>query len=83
MTPREEVFAAINGEREYQTGKWGGESYDRWQSIGDWLAYMRHYLNMAEAAHTTSDDRNAPLIQIRKVAALAVACMEVHGAPKR
>lgn len=44
---------------------------------------MQHYLNRAVSGLTTSSGNKEALIQLRKVAALSIACFEVHGVPER
>ena len=82
LTPRDEVIAVINGERDYQQAKWG----DAPHSPLEFLVYMRDYIE--EAMHLCSRNSDAligdqVLGSIRKVTTLGVACMEQHGAPAR
>jgi hypothetical protein len=84
----DDVFNAIVSERVYQARKWGIRQDDetfveRQHSVGDFLVYMRSYLDKAFAQATNETDDFWPLEEIRKVAALAVACMEQHGASCR
>lgn len=79
--PLEEVFAVINGEREYQEQRWRGHTH----TAGDYLTYMRRYYRVAEELDSTLDGSvrgNVLKIMepIRKFAALGVACMEECGA---
>lgn len=79
---RHEAFAAIQSEREYQQAKWGENPH----SPQEFLTYIQDYA--AEALHIgcREDDKVCVPKQmdiIRKVAALCVAAMEQHGAPKR
>lgn len=88
MVDRAEVYAAIDGEREYQAVRWseditctGGR-----HSVTEFLVYMRDYAE--EALHNVSREADPgasekALHWVRKVAALGVACMEQHGAPRR
>jgi hypothetical protein len=81
---RAEVYAAIDGEREYQR-KW--ESADLTDSGGrhtnvEFLVYIRDYVE--EALHAASRDpdpkaRVQNTHAMRKIAALAVAAMEQNG----
>lgn len=82
---RQEVFEVIEGERDYQDAVWGPH-HDREHSITEFLVYMRDYVEQALHDCTRLADEIADpkaLDAVRKVAALGVACMEVHGAPKR
>lgn len=83
---RSAVYRVIDGERKYQDQKWGGPTHDQQHSIPEWLIYMRDYIE--EAMHACSrlpDEEAMPLAldNIRKVTAMGVACMEIHGAPER
>lgn len=85
MATREKVYEALDSERSYQERLWG-PAHDRGHSITEFLVYMRDYVE--EALHTLSRESDASanpkaLDSVRKVTALGVACMEVHGAPKR
>lgn len=88
MTTRKEVYEAIDSERDYQQQRWGGDHY---RTVGEYLIYMQDYLDEAKRQATREPDnpvgwRNVSdntKDTIRKIAALAVACMEHNGAPKR
>lgn len=83
----EDVFAVIQGERVYQALRWGEPSGDAfvepYHEVAAYLTYMQHYLDEAKKRATKEMSPVASLHAIRKVAALAVACMEWHGAPSR
>ncbi len=74
---RAEVYQAINSERSYQDKKWGGAEHDRFWNAGDWIVFMEVFLNKAKEEYASMDGN--PSSEIRKVAALAVACMEYCG----
>lgn len=81
---REEVFAAINGERDYQDQKWVKPEHSH--SVTEYLVYMRDYIE--EALHTLSREDNSTAIPkalhgVRKITTLGVACMEENGALRR
>lgn len=78
---RPEVYKLIDEERDYQTEKWG--NHDEGHGVPAWLCFLQHYVNCAIAEATTLGDATAALSQVRKIAALAVSCIEVHGAPSR
>ena len=82
MATRADVYNAINGERNYQDAKWGGPEQDKLRSVGDFLIYMSQYIVRAKRTYTEGNEK-AALEEIRKVTALGVVCMEVHGAPER
>lgn len=84
MSSREEVYKAIDGEREYQKG-WedptltdsGGK-----HSTTEFLVYIRSYTNEALEICTRRPDPEGfeqNLHALRKIAALAVAALEQHG----
>jgi hypothetical protein len=81
---RAEVYGLIDGERDYQNQRWGSE-HDAHESIGGFLVYMDEYLRRAKSAATDATTAADPdtMAGIRKIAALAVACMERFGAPAR
>lgn len=79
---RQEVFVRLNDEREYQTALWG----DQHHSVEEYLLYTESYLAEAKKVMCrTADSAAIPaaLPIIRKVAALALACLEEHGCPPR
>ena len=88
MSTRQEVYEAIDSEREYQNSRWNEDTTTskNKHSFEDWFTYIEDYVN--EAKHTLSriarqdSDPIANAI-MRKVAAMAVCAMEEHGAPKR
>jgi len=85
---RSEVYSAIDGERDYQR-KWenpeltdsGGK-----HSLTEFLVYIRDYTEEALHVATRKPDPESEEFSrhsMRKIAALAVAAMEQHGAPFR
>lgn len=88
MTKREEVYKAVDSERDYQDSKWGNTlSGDRpgngERTVDEFSLYIAGYTNdlVQNASHfaKTEDKLNI----IRKIAGLCIACMEQHGAPER
>jgi len=79
LATRQQVFDAIDTEREYQKAKWGEPNHE----IDAFVAYIVGYANelVKVASHTDNVDQR--LAFIRKVTTLGVAAMEQHGAPKR
>ncbi len=53
MASRQEVYRAIDGERDYQDDKWAGHQHE----VGAYLTMLRSYLNKAEAAWTDAASR--------------------------
>ena len=74
---REDVYRAIDGERDYQDAKWGS---DKEQSLPGYLLIMRKEIEeaidgwMKDTAH-----RNSALAEVLQVVAVGVKCLEVYG----
>jgi hypothetical protein len=90
MTTREEVYIAIDSERNYQMAMaekaHGDPSNDGKKQLETFVLYMDDY--MTELKHQLSrvwgpDAYQGPLNTMRKIVAIGVGAMEVHGAPKR
>ena len=86
--PREEVYAALDSERNYQDLRWGATlSGDRpgdgTRTVDEFALYIAGYTNdlIEHASHFGPAEEKLNLI--RKIGALCVACMEQNGAPKR
>jgi len=78
---REEVFAAINGERDYQDSKWNPIE-DHQHSVEEWLVYIDDYVSEAKHALSRkpySDSLPLALHTLRKIAAMGVAALEQNG----
>jgi len=75
---RDEVFKAINDERDYQDVIWP----DHVHSTIEYLAYIKHYVDKGISEVTVGKERDA-LDSLRKIGALAVAGMEQNGCAKR
>lgn len=85
MSTKEEIFAAIESEMEYQDLLWGPS---RKKSREEFLAYAKDYMD--EAMHILcrrSKHDKASMDQVmdgvRKTATLLVRCMEQHGVQAR
>jgi hypothetical protein len=89
MTPakltRAQVYALIDGERDYQDslGPDRREPVEVPHSTGEYLVMLDTYLRKAKDAWTNTAGDRAALDQIRKIAGIAVHCMEDNGAPPR
>ncbi len=85
LQARRAAFDAINGERDYQDERWGRPRHAvRDHSPAEWILYMEEYLSQARSIAASEPDGPRLIMHaIRKVAALAVAAMEVNGSPKR
>ena len=87
MTERKEVYKAINSERLYQDCKWDYNNelnriQDKEKSLGEWINYIEFCLNDAKKTNY-NDNKEETLNNIRKITALGVRAMEIHGAPLR
>jgi hypothetical protein len=92
MPTREEVYKAIDSERNYQTtrGEAAGTAPEtlRPHSVEEFILYMQDYIReiTTQLSRTWTLDRAAPpeaLDTLRKITALGVTAMEQHGAPLR
>lgn len=81
---REEVYVAIDGERDYQDKRWNSsttESGGRHSNV-EFLVYIRDYVE--EALHFASRNPDPAAVDftrhsLRKIAALGVAALEQNG----
>lgn len=87
MTTRTEVYAAIDTEREYQDHIWPqseGAELSPPHTVGEDILLLDEYVQRARALWTEEPKPESDTLNfIRKIAAIAVRCMEQHGAPKR
>lgn len=84
---REKVYKRIDKERKYQDLRWDvrkniDKTPDAEKPVAEWLNYIEFHIAKAkEKVYMLEND--AALAEIRKVTALAVRCLEIHGCPKR
>ena len=88
MATRADVYHAIDGERDYQDNLWAGDTGSNGFSnpllIGEFLVLLDNYLRQAQDVWCQEPKPEVgSLAFVRKVAAIAVNCMEQHGAPRR
>ena len=91
MVSREEVYVAIDGERDYQEQCWNADTTDSGglHETAAFLLYMEEYLARARklsaslAVGAVDENGEQDLDFVRKVTALGIVCMEQNGAPKR
>lgn len=88
ITTREDVYSAINSERDYQDNiieadptRCAVNEVDH--TVGDYIVMLTTYVREAQEAWTRNGGSEKALHSVRKVAGIAVHCMEDHGAPKR
>lgn len=86
MPSRTHVYNAIDTERDYQRDRWVASCKeasieyreDNTKAVGEWLQFIHGYY--MQAVFTASQVAGSPVMDcFRKLAALCVACMEVHG----
>lgn len=85
MTSRADVYLVIDGEREYQDTHRILDPAQPVFTTGDYITMMRAYVDKLAAAWAFNPG-TAPedvLHNMRKIAAITVQCMEVHGAIPR
>ncbi len=82
---RQAVYDAIDTEREYQDGLTPDRRDKREMVTGEELVLLREYVDRAFANWTNTPGVNPEITlhDFRKIAAIAVRCMENHGAPHR
>lgn len=78
---RNEVYKLIDGEREYQESRWPHPAHKH--SATEYMVYIQYYVGLAMTAVSAQDSESGALVNLRKIAAIAVAAMEEHGAPAR
>ena len=85
MTSRADVYEIINSERDYQDQHRIHDPLQPAFTTGDYITMMRVYVDkLAPAwAFNLGVAPEDVLHNMRKIAAIAVQCMEVHGAPSR
>lgn len=80
---RETVYRAINGERDYQDHLDSTRTDWSKKTVGDYCTMMQYYQNELVKAWTVNAGDNAALDVMRKIAGIAVHCMEDHGVIER
>lgn len=84
---RTEIYKRINGERDYQDANWGTRRQmdgtpDEEKPVAEWVNYIEYHISKAKEKIYHLDTVGATA-ELRKVAALAVRAMEIHGCPER
>jgi hypothetical protein len=78
-TPRNDVYAAINGERDYQDSLPSTRTDGLPHTVGDYVTMLQHYQQELVSAWTKNPGNDEALNIVRKIAGIAVHCMEDHG----
>lgn len=77
MTTREDVYRAIDKERDHQDKKFG---VNKQLSLAGFLVVLESELEEAKRGWIkNSTGRNAPLAEIVQIAAVCVGCLEKYG----
>lgn len=84
---RTEVYKLIDGERDYQDWRWTEEIKkdrvpDEDKRPAEWLNYIKYHLEQGEISNYMLS-KEQTMSEIRKIAALAVRAIEIHGCPER
>lgn len=84
---RNEVYKCLDVERNYQDLRWSPRreangTPDEQKPPAEWINYIEYHISKAKERIYHLSDEEA-LAEVRKVAALAVRCLELHGCPKR
>lgn len=84
---RQEVYKLIDGEREYQDSFIANPKNNRSEGVphqvAGYIVMLNHYVQKLNEEWTGISGTDAALHVIRKIAGIAVHCMEDHGAPER
>jgi len=84
---KNEVYKKVDGELEYQQLKWvvrreANGTPDESKPPAEWINYMEYHIAKAKEQVYNLDDEEA-LAEIRKVVALGVRALTIHGCPER
>jgi len=84
---RREIYKCLDGERDYQDANWGSRRQmdgtpDEEKPVAEWINYIEYHVSKAKEKVYHLDTVGATA-ELRKVAALAVRAMEIHGCPAR
>jgi hypothetical protein len=76
---RNTVYVAIDGERAYQDTLGPDRTDGEKRTVGDYITMLSRYVRLAQDAWTDNPGNTQALDIMRKVAGIAVHCMEDHG----
>ena len=80
---RTEVYRLIDGERTYQDAMEDKNGWQKKKAVGEWIVLMNHYVTKLNETWSVSTGDTEALGVMRKLAGIAVHCMEQNGAPPR
>jgi len=84
---RYDVYKLIDDERNYQDQRWNtnlseDDAPDKDKPVAEWLNYIEYHLGKSKTADYNLNKEES-LSELRKIAALAVRALEIHGCPER
>lgn len=84
---RQKVYECLDTERQYQDLRWTprrekNNTPDESKAPAEWLNYIEFHMNEAKREIYMLNEE-AALGHIRKISALGVRCLEIHGCPER
>jgi hypothetical protein len=78
------AYLAIDSERDYQDKVWGTQDESNPLTIGEFVLLLEDYVHEARVVWAGEPKPETQTLEfIRKVAGIAVNCMEQHGQPHR
>lgn len=80
---REEVYDIIDSERDYQDSLGDNRTDHSQKTVGDYTVMMTYYNTKLLEAWTNNAGTVEALNVMRKLAGIAVKCMEEHGSQPR
>jgi len=80
---RSVIYGVIDGERDYQGRLGADRTAGKPHEVGAYLLMLSEYVDKAQEAWTGRAGDEGALDVLRKVAGIAVRCMEVHGVAAR
>jgi hypothetical protein len=80
---RDEVYEIINEERAYQDVLSADRTDGTDKTVGEYIVMLQYYLDKAVEMWTMKPGTLPAMDQVRKIAAIAVRCMEQHPTPRR
>ena len=83
MYSREDVYKVIDTERAYQNSLPPNRTDGSTHTVGDYVTMMQNYQADLVRAWTVNAGNDEALKVMRKLAGIAVRCMEEHGAIPR
>jgi len=83
MEKKETIFQKISDERDYQDHLCTIKEMPLSPTVEGELVMLKTYIDKAFQVWTKNPNDQPALSEIRKIAGIAVRCLENHGCPKR